>query len=113
MLLLTPQHHCYPFAHPHVPLASGLGNFVADSAPRPITPMAMTREKDEGGLALPGQNFPEALQCFGMAGWKSWVPVELIQHFGKRLLLLPACWVLVPQPWLTASSSSLLSILNF
>lgn len=40
------------------------------------------------GLALSAQNLPETLQCFGMAGWKLWVPVELIQHFGKRLLLL-------------------------
>lgn len=98
MLLLTRRHHCHPFAHLHVPLASGSGDFGTASAPHHITPMAMTREKDEGGLALPRQKFPETLQCFGMAGWKLCVPVELIQHFGKRLLLLPACWVLVPQP---------------
>lgn len=42
-------------------------------------------------LALPGQNLPETLQCFGVAGWELWVPVELTQHFGKGLLLLPAC----------------------
>lgn len=50
-----------------------------------------SRREGRGGLALPGQNLPETLQCFGVAGWELWVPVELTQHFGKGLLLLPAC----------------------